>query len=84
MSTPEPRLPYAPLEEYILARHKPDPDMTHTEHGARGIGDILGVGSNVVYRWRRLGTVDIYAADRAAVALGQHAWAIWGDEWWAA
>lgn len=35
-----------------------------------------------VERWKRLGlTID--EADRVAVALGEHAWDVWGEAWWA-
>jgi hypothetical protein len=84
VTTAIPRLPYAPLEEYVLARHKPPPDHTYAELGAGGIGEVLGVDATVVRRWKRNGNVRLYDADKIAVTLGQHPSAIWGELWWAA
>jgi hypothetical protein len=80
----EPHLPYAPLEEYLLARHKPLNENNDDVLGVRRIAAILGVGTTTVSRWRRDGTVPIYAADKAAVTLGEHASTVWGEDWWAA
>lgn len=46
----------------------------------RGLARVLDVTTATVYRWRREG-VPVYAADRAAVALGAHPGELW-PAWW--
>jgi hypothetical protein len=44
--------------------------------------EVVGVDDAQLHRWRRTG-VRLDLADLAAIRLGVHPAAIWGDHWWA-
>ena len=69
------RLPIRPLLDWIDAQAgEPVP--------LRQVADILGVHNKQVHRWTRL-DLCLDHADRAAIRLGVHPTAIWGDQFWA-
>jgi len=89
---PHPRLPFAPLENYIAANHPIDiwldDDGRTIAFGTRPTPDArpsisemsvhLGVARGQLHRWRR-GGLPTSAADRLCVRLGVHVVEIWPE-----
>lgn len=63
------RLPLAPLETLAADRHV---------LGSLRLAEVAGVCPSVVRRWRTTG-VDVWQADRLAVAFGVHPLSVWPD-----
>jgi hypothetical protein len=80
------QLPYTPLEDWLSAHHKPaaDHDGSAATLGGARIALLLDTSEGAVRYWKQEGSLNIYAADKAAVALGRHPSEIWGELWWAA
>lgn len=86
---PQPRVPVAPLEAWLNARHTSPTRRADSATGgvlaAERIGEICGVGTtplsgrSIVQRWRTRG-LTVWQADRVATHLGVHPCAIW-PEW---
>lgn len=73
-----PRLPFAPLESYIVWLLRRD----GLEPTVRAIAEKLGVGDQVVHSYRKRGDMMPDRADVMAVCAGVHPCYIWGDDWW--
>jgi hypothetical protein len=55
-----------------------DPPVRYYSDGY--LAEEIGVSRRELQRWKTVGVPEHWA-DRAAVALGQHPFAIWGFEW---
>ena len=65
------RVPYAPLARFV-------DENTAT---MRQVADAIGVTRRTVELWNSDGGIPEQAADKAAIHLGVHPSAIWGDDW---
>lgn len=61
-----------PLQPLLDAVDDPDPLALHRRTGLARSG---------IYKAIQRGYLTIWAADRAAIALGSHPLLIWGDQW---
>jgi hypothetical protein len=69
------RMPVQPLIDWVHATVTGEPvPITQA-------AKILDVDPAQIHRWLRIG-VRLDHADRAAIRLGVHPTAIWGDHWW--
>jgi hypothetical protein len=79
------RLPLAPLERLLRARHDA-PARRNGEGHDDGLWSIdvlarmLGTTARTVHRWKSEGLTP-RQADRAAVAAGTHPLLVWGLQW---
>lgn len=77
----QPRFPWQPLERLLVSRL----DLPYGQaHGSacgwtdRTLADIIDCHQSQIARWRREGLTE-RAADRVAVAIGEHPALIWPD-----
>jgi hypothetical protein len=73
--------PYSPAED-LLTRRYPEARREDGRLPIDVVATHLRVDRSTVVRWRKVGTVAPYSADRIACALGTHASLVWPDEWW--
>lgn len=79
-----PTVPFAPLAVAVPPAPQLRPagrmDIEMMIGTERQVADLIGVAPRTCYRWKRNG-VPLDDADRIAVALGMHPFAIWGEAW---
>lgn len=77
---PQTRLSFDVLEEYVHARWGPDVNIQTGDEDRLVTDGFIAlhcdVDRGVVLRWRQ-GGIPLYAADRAAIALGIHPNRLW-------
>jgi hypothetical protein len=71
MFTKQHRLPYEPLARFI----------DENTANMRQVAEAIGVARRTVELWSSGGGIPEQAADKAAIRLGVHPSAIWGDDW---
>ena len=80
------RLPLEPLEHAVGAQWiavRAGGGYLVPERPTCRIAELAGVSRRTVARWRTRG-LELYTADRCAVALGLHPSHVWGRLWWVA
>lgn len=73
----QPRLPYAPFARYVDLNC---PQANGRQLSERQMARFCDTPPSSIDKWRAAGEIPLYAADRAAIAMGTHPAMIW-PEW---